>query len=104
MLAETTPPAVVGVLFLGDTTRRGLTGVAVAGFALAVVCAVQLARFGETAEEKAGQQNLAKRRAGRVQRHVGPYAAATGFDGQPVSPFTSAASLARWLYLLRGAA
>jgi hypothetical protein len=43
---------VVGVLFLGDTTRRGLTAVAVAGFALAVVCAVQLARFGEATEGK----------------------------------------------------
>ena len=29
VLAETTPPAVVGVLFLGDTTRPGLTAVAV---------------------------------------------------------------------------
>jgi drug/metabolite transporter (DMT)-like permease len=57
VLAETTPPAIVGVLFLGDTTRRGLTTVAAAGFALAVVCAVQLARFGETSEDKAGQDS-----------------------------------------------
>jgi drug/metabolite transporter (DMT)-like permease len=34
VLVETVPPAVVGVMFLGDTTRRGLTGVAVAGFVL----------------------------------------------------------------------
>jgi drug/metabolite transporter (DMT)-like permease len=54
VLAETTPPAVVGVLFLGDTTRPGLTAVAIAGFALAVTCAVQLARFGEASEGKAG--------------------------------------------------
>jgi hypothetical protein len=53
VLAETTPPAIVGVLFLGDTTRPGLTAVAAAGFGLAVVCAVQLARFGEAAEDKA---------------------------------------------------
>ncbi|HEX6853822.1 MAG TPA: hypothetical protein VF204_00875 [Streptosporangiaceae bacterium] len=52
VLAETTPPAVVGVLFLGDTTRPGLTAVAAAGFALAVICAVQLARFGEASEGK----------------------------------------------------
>jgi drug/metabolite transporter (DMT)-like permease len=52
VLAETTPPAVVGVVFLGDTTRRGLTGVAVAGFTLAVVCAVALARFGEASEQR----------------------------------------------------
>jgi drug/metabolite transporter (DMT)-like permease len=47
VLAETLPPALVGVLFLGDTTRRGLTPVAAVGFALAVACAVMLARFGE---------------------------------------------------------
>jgi drug/metabolite transporter (DMT)-like permease len=51
VLAETTPPAVVGVMFLGDHTRPGLGGVAVLGFSLAVVCAVALARFGETDEE-----------------------------------------------------
>jgi hypothetical protein len=47
VLAETLPPAVVGVLFLGDTTRHGLTPVAAIGFALAVASAVMLARFGE---------------------------------------------------------
>ena len=47
VLAETLPPAVVGVLFLGDTTRHGLAPVAVTGFALAVASAVMLARFGE---------------------------------------------------------
>jgi drug/metabolite transporter (DMT)-like permease len=51
VLAETIPPAVVGVMFLGDHTRPGMGGVAVLGFSLAVVCAVALARFGETDEE-----------------------------------------------------
>ncbi len=50
VLAETVPPAIVGVVFLGDTTRPGLTGLAVAGFILAVACAVVLARFGEAGE------------------------------------------------------
>jgi drug/metabolite transporter (DMT)-like permease len=50
ILAETAPPAIVGVVFLGDTTRHGLTAVAVLGFALAVVCALALARFGEASE------------------------------------------------------
>ena len=50
VLAETVPPAIVGVVFLGDTTRHGLTGLAVAGFILAVTCAVALARFGEAGE------------------------------------------------------
>jgi drug/metabolite transporter (DMT)-like permease len=51
VLAETTPPAVVGVMFLGDQTRPGLGGIAVLGFSLAIVCAVALARFGETDEQ-----------------------------------------------------
>jgi drug/metabolite transporter (DMT)-like permease len=47
VLAETAPPALVGVLFLGDHPRRGLAGLAVAAFVLAVACALALARFGE---------------------------------------------------------
>jgi hypothetical protein len=47
VLAETLPPAVIGVLFLGDKTRPGLEPAAVAGFLLAVASAVMLARFGE---------------------------------------------------------
>jgi drug/metabolite transporter (DMT)-like permease len=47
VLAETLPPAVIGVIFLGDRTRPGLQPAAVAGFLLAVASAVMLARFGE---------------------------------------------------------
>ena len=47
VLAETLPPAVIGVVFLGDTTRPGLEPAAAAGFLLAVASAVMLARFGE---------------------------------------------------------
>ncbi len=65
VLVETVPPAVVGVLFLGDTTRRGLTGVGVCGFILAVACAVALARFGEAGEQpepgSAGQEERRSR-------------------------------------------
>jgi drug/metabolite transporter (DMT)-like permease len=63
VLAETTPPAIVGVIFLGDTTRQGLTGVAALGFGLAVVCAVALARFGEAAEEQEVESASAQLRA-----------------------------------------
>src|SRR5579863_3990942 len=67
VLAETTPPAVVGIMFLGDHTRPGLGGVAWLGFSLAVVCAVALARFGETDEEglTAAQRRAVRQSADR---------------------------------------
>jgi drug/metabolite transporter (DMT)-like permease len=52
VLVETVPPALVGVLFLGDHTRPGLAAVAALGFVLAVACAVALARFGEASEQQ----------------------------------------------------
>ena len=52
VLVETIPPAIVGIMLLGDHTRPGLAGVAVLGFILAVVCAVALARFGQTDEHE----------------------------------------------------
>ena len=55
VLAETVPPAVIGVMFLGDTTRHGLTAVAALGFVLAVLCALALARFGEAGDRDEGQ-------------------------------------------------
>ncbi len=47
VVAETAVPALVGVLALGDHTRPGLVPLALAGFALSVVGALVLARFGE---------------------------------------------------------
>ncbi|MEU3723154.1 hypothetical protein [Streptomyces sp. NPDC031705] len=47
VLGETVGPAVVGVVWLGDRTREGLTWAAVAGFAVAVAGALTLSRFGE---------------------------------------------------------
>jgi drug/metabolite transporter (DMT)-like permease len=51
VLCETLPAAVVGVIFLGDSTRRGMLGLAIPGFILAVAGALTLARFGEAGEE-----------------------------------------------------
>ncbi|MER5731084.1 hypothetical protein ABT084_22625 [Streptomyces sp. NPDC002138] len=47
VLGETIGPAVVGVVWLGDRTRPGLTWLAALGFAVAVSGALALARFGE---------------------------------------------------------
>ena len=47
VIGETVGPALVGVLALDDRTRAGWAPVAVAGFGLAVVGALVLARFGE---------------------------------------------------------
>jgi drug/metabolite transporter (DMT)-like permease len=53
ILLETVPPAFIGVLFLGDKTRPGMVGPAIAGFILALVSAIALARFGEAGGDKA---------------------------------------------------
>jgi drug/metabolite transporter (DMT)-like permease len=61
VLTETVPPAVIGVMFLGDTTRHGLTAVAALGFALAVACALALARFGEAGDHGEGHERAEPR-------------------------------------------
>ncbi|WP_369252543.1 hypothetical protein [Streptomyces sp. R41] len=53
VIGETIGPAVVGVVWLGDRTREGLAWLAVLGFAVAVVGALALARFGEAPGEEA---------------------------------------------------
>jgi drug/metabolite transporter (DMT)-like permease len=65
VLAETVPPAVVGVVFLGDQSRRGLAAAAWGGFVLAVASAVMLARFGEAhhSEDVARADSVARRQA-----------------------------------------
>jgi len=50
VIGETIGPAVIGVVWLGDRTRDGLGWLAVAGFGVAVVGALALARFGEAPE------------------------------------------------------
>jgi len=67
IVAETIPPAIVGVLLLGDTTRPGLTAVAFAGFFLALVSTIVLARFGE-----AGGQPAPGKQAAQAQGHGRP--------------------------------
>jgi drug/metabolite transporter (DMT)-like permease len=47
VLGETVGPALVGVLALNDRTRTGWAPAAIAGFALAVLGGLALARFGE---------------------------------------------------------
>ncbi|MFB7587906.1 hypothetical protein [Streptomyces sp. NPDC056169] len=57
VLGETIGPAVVGVVWLGDTTREGFEWLAILGFAVAVAGSLTLARFGEppAPEEAAGE-------------------------------------------------
>ncbi len=70
ILAETAPPALVGVLFLGDTTRHGLTAVAAVGFVLAVLCALALARFGEAGETRQADGRQERRQTGSLGRRA----------------------------------
>jgi len=76
VLAETLPPALIGVIFLGDTTRRGLAPVAVIGFAVAVASALALARFGEAGQESPGHK--AGDGPGRTAGQPGEQATANG--------------------------
>ncbi|HET7073515.1 MAG TPA: DMT family transporter [Mycobacterium sp.] len=56
VVGETIAPALVGVIWLGDTARDGLGWVVVVGFAIAVAGTLVLARFGEAPEPaEAGQ-------------------------------------------------
>jgi drug/metabolite transporter (DMT)-like permease len=52
VVGETTVPALVGLIALGDSTRRGFAPVGVVGFLLAVGGALALSRYGELAEPK----------------------------------------------------
>jgi hypothetical protein len=47
VVGETVGPALVGVAWLGDQTRPGLSWMVVAGFAIAVAATLALSRFGE---------------------------------------------------------
>ncbi len=47
LIGETIPPSVIGVVLLGDSARPGWVPVAYVGFAIAVIGALVLARFGE---------------------------------------------------------
>jgi drug/metabolite transporter (DMT)-like permease len=76
VLAETLPPAIIGVIFLGDTTRHGLAPVAITGFAVAVASALALARFGEAGQETPGHP--AGDGAGQPAGHPGQQATASG--------------------------
>jgi drug/metabolite transporter (DMT)-like permease len=47
VVGETVGPALVGVAWLGDRTREGLSWMVVVGFAVAVAATLALSRFGE---------------------------------------------------------
>ena len=47
VVGETVGPALVGVMWLGDQTRPGLSWMVVAGFVVAVAATLALSRFGE---------------------------------------------------------
>lgn len=73
ILLETAPPALVGVLFLGDSTKPGLVAPAIAGFIMALVSAIALARFGEAGVQKGAEA----KRSAQASRHAGELAKAT---------------------------
>lgn len=56
VVGETVAPALVGVLWLGDTARPGLGWLVVAGFVVAVAGTLMLARFGEAPSSDEAEQ------------------------------------------------
>ncbi|MFE6851177.1 hypothetical protein ACFVDH_10355 [Streptomyces sp. NPDC057674] len=80
VLGETVGPAIIGVAWLGDTTRAGLGWLAVTGFAIAVAGSLTLARFGEPPETEGSPADSGPTtRAGAV----GPGAGGAGAGGAP---------------------
>jgi hypothetical protein len=55
VVGETTVPAAVGVIWLGDQVRRGFVPVGLTGFLLALTGALLLTRFGEPVAEPVPQ-------------------------------------------------
>jgi drug/metabolite transporter (DMT)-like permease len=87
VLAETLPPAVVGVIFLGDTTRPGLEPAAAIGFLVAVASAVMLARFGEADDTTAKPQaESAAEAVTPVTARAQPHDASAGEVPAPRTP------------------
>ncbi|HEY6786742.1 MAG TPA: hypothetical protein VI365_05475 [Trebonia sp.] len=86
VLAETLPPAVVGVIFLGDKTRPGLQPAAAVGFLLAVASAVMLARFGEADRAVAQSAPLAPSAQSVDAQPAGPAKSATPMPASPEPP------------------
>ncbi|MFD9610627.1 hypothetical protein ACWEPR_25305 [Streptomyces sp. NPDC004290] len=60
VLGETVGPAIVGVTWLGDSTREGFGWLAVTGFAVAVAGSLTLARFGEAPAPEPGRDPAAE--------------------------------------------
>jgi drug/metabolite transporter (DMT)-like permease len=72
ILLETVPPAFIGVVFLGDKTRPGLVGPAIAGFIMALISAIALARFGEAGVGKEQEPAATRRGATATDSPPGP--------------------------------
>lgn len=72
VVGETAIPALVGLIALGDTTRRGFAPVGVIGFLLAVGGALALSRYGELVDAK------------QAERAVVEYATPRSTGGQAV--------------------
>jgi drug/metabolite transporter (DMT)-like permease len=84
IVLETVPPAIIGVLLLGDTTIPGLTGLAIAGFAVALVAAIALAKFGQAGVEPTAERAAAEKASAQASRRS-PQPAGTGRPS-PASP------------------
>ena len=83
IVLETVPPAVIGVLLLGDTTIPGLTGLAIAGFVVALIAAIALARFGQAGVQPTAERTAADQVGYQAPRRSPQPAAARSAPASP---------------------
>ena len=95
VLAETTPPAVVGVMFLGDHTRAGLGGGALLGFTPPMGCAAApgTLRGGGRVRSGAAAASRPRGRAGRAGRRAPRRSSRPTPGPRPTSRSTAPTSL-----------
>jgi drug/metabolite transporter (DMT)-like permease len=72
VVGETVVPGILGVLWLGDSSRPGLAWLAVFGFTLAVAGAVAVAWFGESQSPDAGCAPVVGAPGERPDQHARP--------------------------------
>jgi hypothetical protein len=85
VVGETAAPAIVGVMWLGDSTVPGLEWLALAGFSFATLGAVAVAIFGSAEAERSAEENLRRDLDAFASREFTVPADCSSLEHPPVS-------------------